>query len=227
MTAITSSAASDTERARKRTPGRSRHDAGDHRVAAAVRHVDVEQDDVRVELLDQRHGVGDRRRLTDDLDRVAELGRTPERNIGDRRPGRHAASLGGPWQHSSTSVPSPTARDRGDAAVALMRATIESLIPRRSCGTAALSKPMPRSRTNTVHARRSPRHRRRPRRPRILRPVRHRLAGREHDRGDTLVGGAVPGHASSTGTPCSSSTSAAAADSSVNRDSPSPPPLSP
>ena len=34
----------------------------------------VEQDDVRVELADQRHRVGDGARLADDIDGVAELG---------------------------------------------------------------------------------------------------------------------------------------------------------
>ena len=48
-------------------------DLRDHRVPAAVGQVDVEQDDVRIELADQRHRLGDRAGLADDLDRVAEL----------------------------------------------------------------------------------------------------------------------------------------------------------
>ena len=36
--------------------------------------MDVEEHDVRILLLDQRDGIGDRPGLADDLDRVAELG---------------------------------------------------------------------------------------------------------------------------------------------------------
>ena len=55
MTAITSSAASETERARKaQRPAGSRCLCRDDRVAAPVRKVNIEEDDVRVELLDGR-----------------------------------------------------------------------------------------------------------------------------------------------------------------------------
>ncbi len=43
---MTSSAASDTDRARKRVSGSSARQRGQHRRAAAVGQVDVEQDDV-------------------------------------------------------------------------------------------------------------------------------------------------------------------------------------
>ena len=73
MTPITSSAASETESARNLTPGRSGATAGDHGLAATVGQVDVEQDDLRIQLADQRHGLGDAARLADDLDGVGKL----------------------------------------------------------------------------------------------------------------------------------------------------------
>ena len=70
---MTSSAASDTDSARKRVSGSARADRFEHGEPAAVGHVHVEQDDVRRGLADDR----DRRRrvgrLADHLDPVAEF----------------------------------------------------------------------------------------------------------------------------------------------------------
>ena len=78
-TAITSSAASDTDSARNRTRP-LRRDACDHRLATAVREMDVEQHHVRVGLDDQRDRLGDAAGLADDVDSLAEPGLTPVRN---------------------------------------------------------------------------------------------------------------------------------------------------
>ena len=77
MTAITSSGASETDRARKRTSGCARLDGLDHRLAPAAGQVDVEQHDVGQPFGDQLDGRRDLVRLSDDLDRVAELAADP------------------------------------------------------------------------------------------------------------------------------------------------------
>src|SRR5205085_2003864 len=126
-------------------------DAGDDGLAAAVRQMHVEQDDVGVELLDQRHGVEDSASLADDVDPVAELvadAREEEGVVVDEHDARLHDRLG---RTSSTSVPLPGA----DVTVAApparaMRASIDSERPRRSPATAPRSKPTPRSRTNTL-----------------------------------------------------------------------------
>ena len=105
---MTSSAASETDSARKRTSGCSGRDRVDDRLAAAVREVDVEEHDLRVEVLDQRDRRRDRPRLADHLDGVAELGldaREEEPVIVDEDDAPTHDALRG--MRSSTSVPSP------------------------------------------------------------------------------------------------------------------------
>src|SRR5829696_4891704 len=129
--------------------------------AAAVGHVDVEQDHVGARLGDQGDGLVDRLGLPDDVDELAQLcahAGAEEAVVVDEDDARggagvrgvrgaHAPSLG---RTSSTSVPSPgvawtVARPPWRA----MRPTIDSRTPRRSPGTQAGSKPGPRSRTKT------------------------------------------------------------------------------
>ena len=112
MTAITSSGASETDSARKRTSGSSRAPIRD---AAAVGHVDVEQHDVGLLALDQRDGLVDGAGLADDLDAALELAahaRAEQRVVVDQHDAPHS--------DSSTSVPAAGLRaDLGAAAVAL------------------------------------------------------------------------------------------------------------
>src|SRR5207237_4221028 len=121
----------------------------DDRIAAAIGQVDVEEDDVGIELLDQRHGLLDACRLTDHVDGVAELGahaRAEEVVIVDE----DDAALHDPLRgtDSSTSVPSPGVLETlASPPTRSIRRTIESAIPRRSAGTAAGSNPAPRSLT--------------------------------------------------------------------------------
>ena len=124
-------------------------DGVDDRVAASVGQVDVEEDDLGVELLDQRHGVRHRSGLADDLDGVTELGAhagEEEAVVVDEDDATlHRGSL------SSTSVPPPG----GLVTVALpparsRRPSIDSRMPSRSSGTAPRSKPTPRSRRKTA-----------------------------------------------------------------------------
>src|SRR5437867_800289 len=111
----------------------------------------VEQHDVRIELLDQRHSLRDARGLADDIDGVAELrphAREEELVIVDEDDAALHDALRG--SRSSTSVPLPGA----EAIVALpparcSRPSTDSASPRRSAGTAARSKPLPRSWTKT------------------------------------------------------------------------------
>src|SRR6185436_8130277 len=124
----------------------------DHRLAAAVREVDVQQHDIRVELLDQRDRLLDARGLPDEVDGVAELGAHagPEEAVvvdqDDAAP--HDAPRG---SVSSTSVPSPGAVVTSAVPpTRAMRPSIDSATPRRSCATAARSNPEPRSRTYTA-----------------------------------------------------------------------------
>src|ERR671919_1305273 len=126
----------------------------DDRVAASVRKMHVEEDDVRVELLDQRHGVGHGPGLADDLHRPGELrpdAGEEERVVVHQDDARLHDALRS--TRSSTSVPSsgaltivacPPARSS--------RPSIESTSPRRSGGTAARSKPAPRWWTKTATA---------------------------------------------------------------------------
>src|SRR5439155_16596092 len=112
-----------------------------------VREVDVEEDDVGIELLDQRDRVGDRSRLADDLD-------------GRLEPGAHAGAKEVVILHeddaaqrphdslSSTSVPAPGAETmRAVPPTRSILPRIDSATPRRSGATASGSKPAPRSRT--------------------------------------------------------------------------------
>ena len=71
---MTSSGASDTDSARKRTSGCSREHAADHGLTAAVGHVHVDEHDVGAPLADHLDGGVDLRRLADDVGVVAELG---------------------------------------------------------------------------------------------------------------------------------------------------------
>ena len=137
------------------TPGRSGCDGRDHGLAVAVRQVHVEEDDVGVELADQRDRIGDRRRLADHVDAGIELApdaRAEEAVVlheHEAAPWLHERSCGGSSGiRSSTSVPSPGAVRI--VAVPPWRATrlsIDSAIPCRSGATALRSKPAPRSRT--------------------------------------------------------------------------------
>src|SRR4051794_8950431 len=113
--------------------------------------MDVEQDDVRIELLDQRNGLCDARGLAHDLDGIAQLGPhagEEELVVVDQHDATFHGALRG--RRSSTSVPSP----RAVTIVALpparsSRPSIDSAMPRRSAGTAVRSKPDPRSWTKT------------------------------------------------------------------------------
>src|SRR5439155_4887792 len=113
--------------------------------AAAVGHVDVEQHDVGAQLGDGRDRVVDGGGVAHELDAPLELGPHPgaeQRMVVDDEDARHLGSA------SSTSVPSPGAeRTVARPPWRSMRPTIDSRTPRRSAGTAAGSKPGPRSRT--------------------------------------------------------------------------------
>src|SRR4051812_12887993 len=115
---------------------------------AAVGHVHVEQDDVGPRLGDQPHRLVDRPRVAHHLDEPVELGAHagPEQPVVvDDDDARHFSS-----SVSSTSVPAPGAAViRALPPWRAIRATIDSRTPRRSSGTAAGSKPAPRSRTKT------------------------------------------------------------------------------
>ena len=129
--------------------GPLRRDLHDHGLATAVGQVHVEQHDIGVELLDQRHRLEHGARLADHLDRRTE----PRAHAGTekivvvdehdaaQRPAHRVTS-------SSTSVPSPGAETI--LAVPPTRSIlprIDSATPRRSAATASGSKPAPRSRT--------------------------------------------------------------------------------
>ena len=153
--------------------------------------MDVEQHDIGVELLDERNGLGDARRLADDVDRFRELranAREEELVIVDEYDATLHAVLRGSL--SSTSVPLP-----GSLVIVACpparasRPSIDSAMPCRSGGTAARSKPAPRSWTKTATSSSVD--------LRVdvdlfgageLRRVRHRLAGGEHER---ILGRAV------------------------------------
>src|SRR4029077_8044892 len=116
-----------------------------------VREVDVEQHDIRVELEDQRHGDGNAPRFADDLDTAAELAPhacAKELVVVDQHDADHASPRG---NVSSTSVPLPGSDQIVAAPPArAIRASIDSLMPRRSPATVRGSKPTPRSRTKTA-----------------------------------------------------------------------------
>src|SRR5689334_12610549 len=109
----------------------------------------VEEDDVRVELLDQRDCVGHGSGLAHDVDGVTEFGADACEEeaviVDEYDAARHLGSL------SSTSVPFP-----GELVTSALpparssRPLIDSRMPRRSSGTAVGSKPTPRSRTKTA-----------------------------------------------------------------------------
>ena len=132
---MTSSAASEADSARKSVSGACVGRAADDRHAAAVGHVDVEQDDVGALRGDERDGLLDARGLAHELDVALELGAhagAEEPVVVDDGDARHAA----PGSVSSTSVPAPgaewiAARPPWRA----MRPTIDSRTPRRSSGT--------------------------------------------------------------------------------------------
>src|SRR5438105_2134674 len=212
------------DREREETDGRSRlRDGVDDRVAAAVRKVHVEEDDLGIELLDQRHRLGDARGLADELDGLAELGPHAGAKevvvVDEDDAPLHVVPLG---RVSSTSVPSPGALVT--AAVPptrSIRATIESEMPRRSAGTAAASKPAPRSRTNTeIRSSVASAYTSTSSAPECFAPfvIASRTASASAPTRSSA--GQSPALASSTRTPCSSSTSAAAAASSVASVSP-------
>jgi hypothetical protein len=127
--------------------GPPERDLADHLHAAAARHLDVEQHDVGLGLEHEPHRVLDGRGVAAHLDEPVELrahAGAEQVVVVDDHDGRHRFST------SSTSVPSPgavctTARPPWRS----IRPTIDSRTPRRSAGTAAGSKPGPRSRTNT------------------------------------------------------------------------------
>src|SRR5207253_4860195 len=124
----------------------------DHAFAAAVWEVDVEQHDIRVELADEWHCLGNGARFADDVDRgrdlTAHAGAEQLVIVDENDASLHVDSLCG--SRSSTSVPEP----RVVTIVAVpparsSRPSIDSVRPRRSGATAARSNPVPRSRTNT------------------------------------------------------------------------------
>jgi len=69
--------ASDTDRARKVTSGWIGFDRLDDGLSTTAWHVHVEQHDIRQPFGDQLDGGRNLVRLTDDLDRVAELAADP------------------------------------------------------------------------------------------------------------------------------------------------------
>ena len=119
---MTSSGASETERARNCTSGWCGQDAAQHGLAAAAGEVHVEQDDVGEALTDQLDGGGHLVGLAHHLDGVAELGPHPGPEHGvvldQEDPGaalgrsRHLAvdAARRRGMVSSTSAPSPGRR---------------------------------------------------------------------------------------------------------------------
>ena len=201
-----------------------RRDPGDHALAAAVAEVDVEQDDVGVELADQRHRLRDAAGLADDVDGLAELaahaGAEELVVVDEHDAPLHARALGD--RQLDLGSLARRGDDRRGAADARMRPSIDSVMPWRSAGTAARSNPAPRSRTNTV---------------RLLaaalgvdrdlldagelRRVRHRLARGEHELLEPVVERLVAGaRRARSRTPWSSSTSAAASPSASASEAP-------
>ena len=111
---MTSSAASDIDRARNATVGATGSHLLEHRSPTAARHVHVEEHHVRSALEDQLDRGADLVGLTDDVDRVPQLGPDPGPHQGvvvhdehpqPRRSG-HVDDTGR-GRTSSTSVPSP------------------------------------------------------------------------------------------------------------------------
>ena len=164
-------------------------DLRDHRVAAAVRQVHVEQDDVRVELADQRHRLGDGAGLADDLDRVAELAPhagAEEVVVVDEHdaPAAHGCLP----RRSSTSVPVGRGRELAVPPARAIRPRIDSAMPCDPRGTASGSKP----RAAVAHVDRDlvvadVDEGRDLVGARVPGRVRHRLARREDERLDALV----------------------------------------
>ncbi len=146
---MTSSAASETDSARNLTPGRSGATALMIASPFPSGRCTSSRTTSRVELLDQRHGIGDRPGLADDVDAVAELradaGEEQAVIVDEDDAPFHRGSL------SSTSVPAPGALVTTELPPARSRRPlIDSRIPCLSPGTAAGSKPAPRSRTKTA-----------------------------------------------------------------------------
>ena len=120
MTAITSSGASDTDRARNCTSGWTGQDALEDGLAASAGEMDVEEHDVGHPLVDQLDGRLDLVGLADHLDRVAQLGPHPGPEHGvvvdQEDPGRPrarpliASQLRRRGMESSTSAPLPGGR---------------------------------------------------------------------------------------------------------------------
>ena len=156
MTAITSSGASETDRARKQTSGCFGLTASITASTTTAGHVDVEQHDVGQPLGDQLDGGRDLVGLPDDLDGVAELAADPgaeEMVVVDEEDrwlvgGAHCRpGLRGTL--SSTSVPSPgTERMTAVPPWRCIRPRIDSAMPLRSPAIASGSNPAPRSRMN-------------------------------------------------------------------------------
>ena len=216
MTPITSSAASETESARNFTPGRSGATPHDHSLAAAVGQVHVEQHDVGIELLDQRHRLGDRARPRR-RSRPSRRARRahPRGTDRGRRPARRDAMLRSCGSVSSTSVPSPGVETI--LAVPPARAIRPRSTRRRRGDPPAPARGRSRRRGRARRARRA---RRLPRgTPTISSTPETCAAFAIASRAaSTSVpsrssSGASPPRATSTRTPCSSSISAAAASS--------------
>src|SRR6185295_4915309 len=114
-----------------------RRDLHDHGLAAAVGQVHVEQDDVGIELLDQRDGLEDGAGLADDLHtrtKSCAYARAEEIVVVDEHDATHRTA----HTLSSTSVPSPGA----DTILAVpptrsILPRIDSATPRRSAATAS------------------------------------------------------------------------------------------
>src|SRR5271166_3381347 len=145
------------DREREKANGRAAlANTPDHLRPAAPRHVDIEQDDVRLELLDRLHGALHVAALSYDLDLLAETrAHTCAEEVvivDDHDPGHRSVAHGLSSRSIviSTSVPAPgKARTVALPPARRIRPTIDSRTPRLACGTAAVSKPAPRSRTNT------------------------------------------------------------------------------
>src|SRR5581483_4703622 len=147
----------------RRAPRRP-EDPPDQLGAAAPGHVDVDEDDVGPGGGDAGGGLVHVAGRADDVDAALELAADPRPDqrmvVDDEDPDGAPAHLGfsstrstragARGTDSSTSAPSPGAeRTSAVPPWRRTRAEMESATPRRSGGTAAGSKPRPRSRTNS------------------------------------------------------------------------------
>ena len=188
---MTSSAASDTDSARNGVAGRVGADLAQDLEAAAVGHVDVEQDDVGRALADQRDRLGHGRGVADDVDEPVELGAhagAKQRVVVDEHDARASAPRRGQSRTAASRRARARARPRSAAAGrrrGSRRARRGAPCARRSTRARRGGRPARRRGRSPGRgrgrrppgARRRPRRRRpRRRRARELRGVEHRLA---------------------------------------------------